>query len=41
MMSKEVFVDSVKLRDYQNDILYALEEEGYRKMVIILGRRAR
>ncbi len=37
--SKEIILDSVKLRDYQNDILYAIEELGYRKVFLCLARR--
>ena len=35
----EIILDSVKLRDYQEEILYAVEELGYRKIFLCLARR--
>jgi len=36
---KEIVLDSVQLRDYQEEILYAVEELGYRKIFLCLARR--
>lgn len=39
MSTKDIFVNTVKLRPYQEEILYAVEELGYRKIFLCLARR--
>lgn len=39
-MSTEIVLDKFVYRDYQNEVLHALEEKGFRNLLIVLPRRA-